>query len=129
MECKHKPRDARLIVATEYGRFYTFDHPQRCRKCGKRIEIKHKKAWKMSVILIELVLIVLIFIGLLFRETLAAKVVVIGVAVVWMWIPSGCGNVMTWREIGLGNLQTDSEFAESMRKNEMQDRKNFPFNF
>lgn len=129
MDCRHRPKDPRLVITTEYGRFYTFDRPQRCRKCGKRIEITHKRAWKIGGFLIKLVLTVLIFIGLLFRETLAAKVVVIGAAVVRMWIPLRCGNLMTWKEIGLGNLQTDAEIVESMRKIEEEEYKHFPLNF
>lgn len=114
MVCKHKPKDPRLIISTEYGRYYTFDRVQQCKKCGTRIAMKHKLAYKVLIFFVGNSIFLWMFLFFYFDDIPTLEVLFLLLMVGSLnWI-SGCsGYFMTWCEVKL----TDQEKAKISERN------------
>ena len=114
MECKHKPQDSRFIISTEYGRYYTFDRVQRCRKCGKRIKMKHKRAYIFTIIFANFSAILWYALFFCFDGMPILQVAVLAIYVgISIWASLYSGYFMTWSEVKL----TDQEKAAISERN------------
>jgi hypothetical protein len=101
-KCRHKPQDPRLIISTEYGKFYTFDRVQQCRKCGKRIEMVHKRLYKLLVAITCLSNFLWIILFLYFSDIPIARIILLGIIFgIAEWLPGYSGYIMKWRKVGL----------------------------
>jgi hypothetical protein len=110
-KCRHKPQDTRLIISTEYGKFYTFDRVQRCRKCGKRIEMSHKFLLKLIIFLHIAMAPVWLFLRVYFSygNQIIFLLVCFAYAGTSIGLPRYSGNWMSWHEVGLGHLESDDK--------------------
>lgn len=106
MNCKHKPQDPRLIISTQYGKFYTFDHSQNCRKCGKQIVMVHKLLYKFIVAIMALSNILWFYLFFYCSNMPFARIIVIAIMLgIMVWLPGYSGNLMKWRKNGLSKME------------------------
>ena len=101
MQCKHRPVDSRLIISTEFGKFYAFDQIQKCKKCGKRIEMSYKWLYKIVIILALLVhflCLLLLDVARINKDWSKVAIYAAILILIFVWTTCFSCGIMPWHE-------------------------------